>query len=170
MVKLDWSLERVVVEMTDAGAFGQECRFVSFGLDNQLDKQNNFASTVFCGTVIVADHKGLQRHHQIVIKIKHQTPEFRNLFKSDFQFHNEILFYERILPFLLSFMSTNGGCPKDCLLPFCRYIYGQNKCADIALQDIIVLENACPQGYRLSKERLHLDFDHLVVALKTLAK
>lgn len=159
-------MDDVIEGMTEVGVFGAKCRFVSFKMDRQHTGQDQFASTILYGTVTISDHEDRYKQHQLVIKVKHQSLEMRNWFKNDFQFHNEIQFYENIMPFLLVSMPTDGRST----LRFCHYFYGHNKCGDLAPKDIIVLENACLQGYRLCDQRLHLDIDHLVVAMKTLAK
>lgn len=167
-------MDRLVAGMTDAGAFGPGCTPVSFEPDPRFAGQDQFASTIIYGTLTVLDGRtGSRRRHQLVFKFKHPTPELRAMFQSDKQFHNESLFYERLMPFLL-----DGGAPAAgqavhgaaAAPSLCRYFYGRNDCGDKTLQDVIVLENASPQGYRLSDFRLFLDFDHLVLALRTLAK
>lgn len=166
----DWPMARTVAEMTDTGVFGPECRFVSFKLDKQHTEQDQFASNVYYGTVTVNDPEGLHRRHRIVIKTKHQIPELRIMVRSDIHFHNEVLFYERILPFLLDTLPAHGVSAEGRPPPFCRYYYGRNMCGDLVSQDMIILENECARGFQMSELRLHLDFDHLIVAIKALAK
>ncbi|XP_025407679.1 uncharacterized protein LOC112681639 [Sipha flava] len=162
----DWSIERAVEDMTAIGAFGPGRGFVSFTLDNRHTGQDQFASVVLYGTVTLRDEPDGLRSHQLVIKLKHRTPEMIALCTNDAQFHNEKLFYERIKPFLLD--CAQG---QDRLPSLCRYFYGRNECGDQAFRDAIVLENECPRGYRcMSGDRKFMDFDHLVVALRTLAK
>lgn len=170
MAMVKWVMDDKIAEITEVGVFGLECKFVSFKLDKRHTERDQFASTILYGTVTISDRQGLYQQHQLVIKVKHQTLIMRERFKNDFQFHNEIQFYENIMPFLLACMPPDGGSTEIRTLRICRYFYGCNKCGDLAPQDIIILENACHQGYRLSHQWLHLDFDHLVVALKTLAK
>lgn len=170
MAMLDGPIDRVIAEMTDSGAFGPECGLVSFKLDDQLVKHDQFASVILHGTVTVSDREDLRRRHHLVFKVKHQSSEMRTLYSNDAQFHNEMLFYEHIMPFMLDLLPVGERSAEDRVPSFCRYFYGRNECGDLASQDMVVLENACTQGYRLSEERLHLDFGHLVVALRTLAK
>jgi len=165
----DCLMDQIVAEMVESGAFGPGRGYVSFAQDaDGTSGQDNFASTVVYGTVTVSDGPVHQRC-RIVVKKKHQSPIIRALYKNDQQFHNEILFYERIAPFLLAVVPT---AERRSVAPlFCRYLYGRNDCDASALRDMIILENTTTtHGYRMSDERLHLDFDHLVMALKTLAK
>lgn len=163
-------MTRMVTEMADTGVFGQKCRFVSFRLDKQHTEQDQFSSTIHYGTVTVDDHEGQHRRHQLVIKTKHRVPEYRVFARNDLQFHNEILFYERILPFMLDILPADRVSADTRSPPFCRYYYGRNECGDLVSQDVVVLENVCTRGYQMSGTRLHLDFDHLIVAIKSLAK
>lgn len=168
MTDLSW-MDQEVAELTEAGAFGPGIRYLSFNLDSQHTEHNQFASTVLYGTVTVSNDRPTARIFGIVIKLKHRQPELREMYKTDAQFRNEILFYENILPFLIACTPTAGG---DRTPPACRYFYGRNDCGDHVARDMIVLENATIHGYRspLSDHRLHLNFDHLAVALQTLAK
>lgn len=170
MAIVDWPVDRTVAEITDTGAFGPECEFVSFKLDSRHTVQDQFASTVLYGTVTVSGGRATTAgHHGLVIKLKHRHLQLRRLFQTDKQFRNEILFYEKIVPFLLACTPVAGG---DRAPPLCRYFYGRTDRGDPAARDMIVLENATVHGYRSprSDHRLHLDFDHVVVALQTLAK
>lgn len=164
----DQWIDQAVAEFTDAGAFGPDSRFVSFELKGRHTIRDQFASDVIYGTVTVCNDGRASCRHGIVIKLKHLNPVLRDMFRTDSQFRNEILFYENISPFLLARVPPG----EDRIPPICRYLYGRNVCGDHTAQDMIVLENMILRGYRSpqSDHRLYLDFDHLVVALKTLAK
>lgn len=163
-------LDRRVEEMTEDGAFGPDVRFVSFKLDNRHTGKDQFASTVLYGSVTVrGDDDDDQAVRRLVIKLKHRVPELRDMMSSDLQFQNEILFYERILPFLRALLPPGR---ESCAPSTCRYRYGRNDGGQHVLQDMIVLDNDTARGYEpaRSAHRLFMDFDHLVVALRTLAK
>jgi len=160
-----------VAEMIETGAFGPNSRFVSYALDGQHTDQDQFASSVLYGTVAVRDRDCHRQNHRLVFKFKHPVPEMRAILKNDKQFHNEILFYEQIAPFLLACCSQSDG--DDPTTPsLCRYFYGRNNCGDLAPKDMIVLENESDRGYRpaITEHRLCLDFEHLIVAFRSLAK
>lgn len=169
-VSTDWSMDRTVEDMVNAGAFGSNCTVVSCEQDDRQTGQDHYSSTVHFGTVTIelGDHEGRRGQHQLVFKLKHRTLEMRIMFRNDFQFHNEILFYETIWPYMLSHVPVRDSDHRVPPLP--RYFYGRNLCGDFTLQDLVVVENETPRGYRLSKSQLYLDFDHMTVALKTLAK
>jgi len=164
----------LVQQMTEAQVFGTEDRIVSFELDSEHTGQDQFASTVLYATIVVSggDHDQVvtdnDRRLRLVIKLKHREPELRVMYNNDLQFHNEILFYEQIMPVLITGMPNSRNCAPS----FCRYFYGRNDCGDLVLQDLVVLQNETYRGYRsaLTEHRVFLDFDHLVVALKALAK
>lgn len=166
----DWHAGRTVAEMAEAGAFGAGRGFVSFepDADGSPSGPDNFASTVHYGTATVGEGARRQRH-RLVVKSKQRSAALRELYKNDAQFHNEKLFYERIAPFLLA--AVPAAARPVRAPPLCRYFYGRNECGELAERDVIVLENATAvHGYRKSDRRLHLDLDHLVVALNALAK
>lgn len=160
-----------VAEMIEAGVFGPGGRFVSFALDGQHDGQNQFASSILYGTVTVGDRDCHQQSHRLVFKFKHTVPEVKEFLKNDQQFHNEILFYEQIIPFLLDCCSQKDG-GEDATPMLCHYYYGRNNYGDLANRDIIVLENETIRGYgaAVTDHKLCLDFEHLIVAIRALAK
>lgn len=160
-----------VAEMIETGVFGPECRFVSFGLDGQHNGQDQFASSILYGTVTVGNRDCSHRSHRLVFKFKHPVTEVSEFLKNDLQFHNETLFYERILPFLLDCCSQSND-DETANPTLCRYFYGRNDCGDLSNRDMIVLENESIRGYKtaMTNHHLCLDFDHLVVAVRALAK
>ncbi|XP_050443805.1 uncharacterized protein LOC126847538 [Adelges cooleyi] len=147
-------------DIVEAGAFGTGLRFESFVEDGDKAGQDQYASIVVFGDLSLSGGQRLQ----LVVKFKHRSPLLRLVFKSDQQFHNEIVMYERIIPFL---EQCNGPAAAPM---FPRYFYGRNVCGELALEDMVVLENVCPSGYRLSEERVFLDYQHVKIALIALAK
>lgn len=159
------SLRDELSAIVTAGVFGKNVNFVSFEENTNNDKMYHYMSTVVFGTIKTSDKSA----HQIVIKLKLRNEKLRKYFKIDFQFHNEITMYEKIIPFLLSSQSSTSQnvCNVPCLP---RFFYGRNRCGEFVEDDLIVLENISPQGYRLCQERIFLDYDHLISALQALAK
>jgi len=146
------------------GAFGKNLKFVSFDLDKDYVGQNQYMSIVLFGNVTTSD----ESKYNVVIKLKLRDENMRVHFKIDFQFHNEITIYERVIPFLFQChrsMAGVGDWPT-----FARFFYGRNKCGEYFERDLIVLENVNPLGFRLSEAHPFLDYDHLVVALQAIAK
>lgn len=160
-----WSMDRAIAEMIEAGAFGAGAQLEMIEPDSQRTGQDQYASTVYFGTVLVRDRQGDRHSHQLVFKLKHRMAGLRDLYQADSQFHNEILFYERIVPFFRTAQLATDRVPS-----LANYFYGRNGCADLVDTDMIVLENESTRGYRLSEQRLYLDLDHMIVTLKTLAK
>lgn len=161
---LAW-LRRELSAIVAEGAFGKDVEFVSFEENTDHGKLNQYMSTVVFGTVTTSD--GSSRH--VVIKLKFRDEKQREINKIDVQFHNEITMYEKVIPFLLS--SRSPTAPDFCNAPSLpRYFYGRNRCGEFAESDLVVLENVCPRGYRLCRERVFLDYDHLICALRALAK
>jgi len=148
------------------GAFGKNIKYVSFDLDeDHVGLQDQYMSTILFGTVITSD----ESQYRVVIKLKLRDEKMREILKIDFQFHNEITMYEKIIPFLFECHRSIAGGVGDCpAVP--RFFYGRNKCGEFVEKDLIVLENVNPLGFRLCEERLFIDYGHLVIALQALAK
>lgn len=164
---MSWLTDKTLSEIVTKGAFGgNNCSLVSFERDNSTTGRDNnyYKSSVIFGSIVTS----IGTNYSVLFKIKHQDEVMRKIMKSDVQFHNEILMYERIIPYLLTFcdpLISHAGRP---LLP--RYFYGRNKCGEESEKDFIILENAVPLGFRLSEQRPFLDYDHLVCAIQAIAK
>lgn len=175
---MDASLAKLAIpEMVETGVFGPRRKFVSFELDDRFAGEDQFASTVLYGTLTTVVDDDLRedanstRQHRLVLKLKHKEEGLRLFFRNDEQFHNETLFYGRVLPFLVACVPADESSSWSDRLPTLSVcFYGRNDCGDRTDRDVILLENAQLHGYRMSDHRLFLDFDHSVVALKTLAK
>uniref|UniRef100_A0A2S2NBD3 CHK kinase-like domain-containing protein n=1 Tax=Schizaphis graminum TaxID=13262 RepID=A0A2S2NBD3_SCHGA len=157
-------LQEELPEIVSNGAFGKNLKYVSFELNKEHVGEDQYMSTVLFGTVTTSD----KSQYQIVIKLKLRNEELRNRLKIDYQFYNEITMYETIIPFLFECHRSLKGIEDWPSLA--RFFYGRNKCGEFFERDLIVLENVKPLGYQLSEERLFIDYNHLVFALRALAK
>lgn len=157
-------LREELPEIVSNGAFGKNLKYVSFEVNENQVGQDQYMSTVLFGTVTTSD--GSQ--HDVMIKLKLRNEKFGVMYKIDFQFHNEITMYEKIIPFLFECYDSMAGVGDRPKLP--RFFYGRNKCGEFFEKDLIVLENVSPLGFRLSEDRLFIDHDHLTTALQALAK
>lgn len=166
------NVDETITDMIAAGAFGPDIRLVSFELERLHTELDQFATCVLYGTATVDDRDGRRHTHRLVFKFKQPTVQLRLFYNNDSQFHNETLFYERIGPFLLASGGSRLNRDGIAVPTLCRYFYGCNDCGEQAHRDVIVLENETVRGYRtaVTTHRLTLDFDHLIVAIRTLAR
>lgn len=161
---LAWLRQELSATVAD-GAFGKNVDIDSFEEKTDFEKLNQYTSITIFGTIIMSNKSA----YHIVIKLKLRDEEKRNILKIDFQFHNEITMYEKVIPFLLSNQSSIAQ--NSYYMPSLpRFFYGRNRCGEFAESDMVVLENVCPRGYRSCGDRIFLDFDHLISALQALAK
>ncbi|XP_016659189.1 uncharacterized protein LOC100160101 [Acyrthosiphon pisum] len=161
---MDSLLREELPTIVSNGAFGQNLKYLSFDLDKDHVGQDQYMSTVLFGTFTTSD----ESQHRVVIKLKLRDEKKRIQFKIDFQFHNEITMYERIIPFLFECHRSMAGVRN--WPTFARFFYGRNKCGEFFERDLIVLENVNPLGFRLSEDRPFLDYDHVLIAFRALAK
>jgi hypothetical protein len=162
---MDSLIREELPEIVSNGAFGKNLKYVSFDLNKDHIGQDQYMSTVLFGTVNISD----ESKFNVVIKLKLRDEQKCSIYKVHFQFHNEIIMYEKIIPFLLECQRSLKKT-EDCRPSLARFFYGRNKCGEFFERDLIVLEDVKPLGYQLSEERLFVDYDHLVSALRALAK
>lgn len=159
-------IEEVFRTCVAEGVFGKNLSFVSFVQNKDLVGQDQFMSTIIFGTVNVSDGSS----YHVVVKRKIPGLNLAECLNSDDLFHNELIVYTKIVPFLLT--CRGGSTGKNVVLPqLPRYFYGKNRCGELATGDLIVLENVMiTLGFRLSVERVFLDYEHVACALRSIAR
>lgn len=149
--------DSALTNIVDSGVFGKGCCYVSFERDLNERGEDQFQSTVVFGTIKVSDG----RCYRVVVKINEGNMEGMNI---GAQFHNEVQMYKNILPFLMSF---NHRWTDQLFPKFYGTIEGDRENSE---KTTIIFENMHPHGYRLSDDRVFLDFDHLATSLRAIAK
>jgi hypothetical protein len=106
--------------------------------------------------------------YSLLVKVTSEDPIYRRYVDSDVLFHNEILMYTEVIPFVEELLRKRQ---VDLLGEiFAKYYYAEIGAACVAGRDIIVLEDMVPRGFTPSAERLVLDYEHCAVALRQLAR
>lgn len=146
------------------GSFGRDVTFVSFERNTDMMAKDQFQSEVVFGRVITSDGSG----HSVVIKLKVREISKLNAILNYENFHNEIVMYDKIIPFLLECRDSTADVHNMPTLT--RFFYGRNRSGRCRETDLIILEDSTTKGYRLCDERMFLDYDHLVTALQAIAK
>ncbi|XP_026809059.1 uncharacterized protein LOC113551174 [Rhopalosiphum maidis] len=146
------------------GAFGKNCNLVSFNVYNDIIEKKEWKYNAIFGDIVTSDNI----YYSVLIKLKNRDQMIRVSSECDMLFHNELYFYEKIIPFL---MECRGPLVNDVnALSLPRFFYGRNKGGELAEKDLIIFENVNTLGYRYSKDQLFIDKDHLIVALQAIAK
>ncbi|XP_003243924.1 uncharacterized protein LOC100575630 [Acyrthosiphon pisum] len=161
---MELNIEKELKTIVSEVDFGKNCKLVSLKLYNCMTGEEEWCyQKIFCD-VTTSDGS----HHNIIIKLKLQDFVLRKFFESDLLFNNELIFYEKIIPFLLECRGPTVNDANALFVP--RFFYGRNKCDELMSHDLIVIENVSTLGYCLSNEKVFLDFDHLKTTLRTIAK
>lgn len=152
------------------GAFGAGARYESFAAhDGCPAAVDQFASDIAFGTVTWSDG-GDGGRLAVVIKFKNADPAACAAMNAHQKFHNERVFYGRLLPEL----ARRSADPAAALALFPRFVYS-NATEDGRARDdgddgeqVIVVGDVSPRGYRASVQRVSLDADHVMLALRKL--
>jgi len=162
---MEYFIEKELKAIIGEGAFGKNCNLASFKLYNHnIINGKEWCYQQICCIVTTSDGS----HYNITVKLKVQDFVFRECFDLDIMFHNELLFYNQILPFLLECRGPTVNDVNAFFVP--RFFYGRNKCSELTPNDLIVIENVSTLGYCGIKDKAFLDVDHLKIALQTMAK
>lgn len=164
MSRVDYLRNQVFPQATAEGAFGQGAEYETFRTDDGCSAaaSDQFASDIVFGTVTL---KG--RSVRVVIKFKNADPVMSAMMNMHQKFHNEYAFYTRLLPEL----ARRAADPAAAYALFPRFVYS-NATPDGSGGDggeqVIVVGNVAPDGYRMSDQRVFLDAEHVLLALRKL--
>lgn len=156
------------------GAFGPDARFDTFTVDgDSVDTSGaHFASDVVFGTVAVRTGDGpaanRSSRHPVVIKFKNANLVMSAMMNMHQKFHNEYVFYTRLLPEL----ARHDVNPDAVFSLFPRFLYS-NVTPDGSTEvdgeeHVIVIANMAPAGFRMTDQRVFLDVEHVMLALRKL--
>ncbi|XP_075227516.1 uncharacterized protein LOC142327975 [Lycorma delicatula] len=155
-------VEWIFPKALESGCFGENASIESFIIDKSRQVETHFGSEViFVELNIKEACKNEIKNYDLVIKVEIQNETFRNIVNATMQFENEILMYDTLLPML-----DRNGIVEDI---FCKYYYGYVD-QDNPKKDFIILEDLKKKGYRLSTEKVFLDYEHCSLAMKQLGK
>ncbi|KAK9498836.1 hypothetical protein O3M35_003392 [Rhynocoris fuscipes] len=144
--------------LVENGYFGN-VTYVSSNLDKDADKGTQFASVINFVKITVNDgNKNID--YNIVIKKKHISEEAKEGFRSDDAFRNEYIMYTEILPFLNA----------EKLNLFTKLYQGNIKDGSVKDGETLVFENVSLDGYRVTKEKVFIDYNHIALAMKKLGE
>jgi hypothetical protein len=151
------------------GSFGDQskqlvettkCHLVSKGRGG-----DHFTSTIFFMQLKLKFEQKQAEEHHMLLKVSPEDPVYRRFLDTDVLFHNEALMYTEVIPFMKQFLRERRAVSVSELFAKCYYA----KCG-AGGDDIVVLEDMRPRGFRPSAERLALDYDHCAVALRHLGR
>lgn len=145
-------LTSLIPSLVKEGIFGK-VEFKDLRSENEKDIGAQFASTLAFVSLVVKSDSG---EEILPLVIKTPTPERKE--DSYVQFVTESLMYMEVLPAL--------GFEQECY----PKIYYSNICIENPDENVLIFENVKYKHFRNSKTRTFLDFDHISLALKTIAR
>lgn len=164
MSRAEYLNDRVFPRAVADGAFGPGAVYDSFEVDGDAAAATDqFASDIMFGTVRLRDRDG---PCSVVIKFKNADPVMSAMMNMHEKFYNEYVFYARLLPEL----ARRAADPEAALALFPRFVYS-NATRDGFGEDeeqVIVVTSVTPAGYRTPDQRVFLDVEHVLLALRKL--
>lgn len=154
------------------GAFGAGAEFASFYVDEDVTVGDQFASDIVFGTVAVTGAAAGGGPVDVVVKFKNADPAMSAMMNMHQKFYNEYVFYARLLPELVAHATD----PAAAMALFPRFLYsnatpdGGGGGGDMSAKQpqVIVLASLASAGYRPAVQRLFLDVEHALLAVRKL--
>lgn len=154
------AIKEVIGSAAKNGKFGEVFTLVDL-IPSSKEGEAQFASDVVFARAKLENGSGL-RDEDVVIKRAQKNDFIRQMSNSDAQFYNEHLMYSEVLTFLEADGVISEIYPKS--------IHTNATLGENYEDDIIVVEDLRTHGYKLTKEKVFLDFDHCALALKSLGR
>lgn len=142
--------------------FGQDVELLKCELDDVVKGEAQYASTVVFAKVTLRSDSGKIKEYPVVVKYELSDKDVRRWLKLDEQFYNEVYMYEIVLPFLDRNRAVQDLFPK--------FYYGVATLGERPDKDIVVLQNLREDGFRLTTEKVFLDYNHVVLAMRALGR
>jgi hypothetical protein len=170
MERAAWVKEQLVPAMLAQGSFGNwgkqrletiKCHVVRKGMGG-----DHFTSVIFFINLELKFERQPPKVHMLLLKVSPEDQIHRKHIDTDVLFHNETLMYKEVIPFFEEFLKKRRAASLEQIFAKCYYA----KCGAGDADDILVLENMAPRGFRPCDDRLSLDYDHCAVALRHLAR
>ncbi|XP_046679503.1 uncharacterized protein LOC124366938 [Homalodisca vitripennis] len=158
MPSIEFFKSNILPQAIASGSFGKNAELVQI-LEDSTEAQDQFASSVLFAEIEVRVGASKQRF-SLVCKFQCENAQRRERFRTDFQFWNEVLVYQDIVPMF----------PINVLDILPQFYFGVSTLMEAPENDVVILENLIPSGYRLTKERVFLDYDHCALVFRKLAE
>lgn len=163
-IEMSGEMEAIIREKIGSaaknGKFGEVFTLVDL-IPSSKEGEAQFASDVVFARAKLENGSG-RRDEDVVIKRAQKSEYIRQMSNSDAQFYNEHLMYSEVL----SFLEANGVVSEI----FPKSIHTNGTLGENYEDDMIVVEDLRPHGYKLTKEKVFLDFDHCALAVKNLGR
>lgn len=153
------SLNELVRFLAGRDVFGSG-QFKSLSMDSEADLGIQLGSKVALVRVNMEASDGSIHALPVVIKQQMENEPSRISRDTAAMFHNEITMYKEILPFL----DTSNS------MSYPRMYYGLATLGEDWTKDVIIVENIKQYDFKLCKDRVFLDFNHISVSIKKIAE
>ncbi|KAG8271772.1 hypothetical protein J6590_055395 [Homalodisca vitripennis] len=152
--------DRAMHWIAASGRLGKDkLKFLECLFDCGSSGEAQFASSVCFLVAVFEDDRGLVAQPMLV-KYNIDDELTRNWLNLNEQFRNEVILYNKVLPFL--------DRDNTMISIFPHYFFGSASESDNPFEYTLVLEDLRSSGFRLSQEILDLDFVHCALAFRKL--
>ncbi|XP_008207762.1 uncharacterized protein LOC103316329 isoform X1 [Nasonia vitripennis] len=141
---------------------------LDFESDSLVKAGDNYGSTILKVRVIVKRGKNAEKEElHLVAKMLPPTDFQRSIFDSAFTFKKEIFLYEELIPMYRSLYKGAFDVVPEC---YGCALSSKNGADEVDEDAVILLENLKVKGYYMADRHEGLNYDHLKIAVTTLAK
>lgn len=140
------------------GTFGEDTTVLTCDSHEGSHGKDQFASVVMFSSMEIENKNKTEKLH-LVVKFNQESEVFRKTVLTDWQLQNELFMYKNLLPFLNI---------KEDMIP--KFYYGVATRGKNPELDVILMQDIHKENYSIREGGIELDYDHIVVALRQLAR
>ncbi|XP_033214201.1 uncharacterized protein LOC117171216 [Belonocnema kinseyi] len=151
---------------------GSQLKIESMQWKHLVDPGENFGSLILALNLNVKEN-GKSENLNLIAKLPPKSEYLVDLFNSPMSFYKEIYFYKIIAPELIKFQIENGMKKSELIKLVPQFFGGRLGVKDgekFDDQATIVLENLKVQGYDTEDRITGMDKEHMIFAIKQLAR
>ncbi|KAJ4448877.1 hypothetical protein ANN_00268 [Periplaneta americana] len=130
------------------------------------EKEDHYMSNVFFINVLLKFEADSPERYYMVIKLPQEDPYIRQFLDTEVLFHNETLIYTQMIPLMEEFLKKRVSFSIQSIFPECYYARSDSA----PDEDVVVLGDMKPEGFRTTEMKVFLDYDHCVLALRALGR
>ncbi|KAJ4448875.1 hypothetical protein ANN_00266 [Periplaneta americana] len=129
-------------------------------------KEDHYMSNAFFVNVLLKFEADSPERYYMLIKLPEEDPYIRKYLNTEVLFHNETLIYTQMIPLMEEFLKKRVSFSIQSLFPTCYYARSDSA----PDEDVVVLGDMKPEGFRTTEMKIFLDYDHCVLALRALGR
>ncbi|KAJ4448876.1 hypothetical protein ANN_00267 [Periplaneta americana] len=164
-----WITDKLVPIIVQHGSFNNRNKgrtdIISCEVTPKKNEDHYMSNAFFINVLLKFEADSPERYY-MMIKRPQEDPYIRQFLNTEVLFHNETLIYTQMIPLMEEFLKKRVSFSIQSIFPTCYYARSDSA----PDEDVVVLGDLKPEGFRTTEMKVFLDYDHCVLALRALGR